>query len=310
MRFIDGEQVDRALGYAELIERLRAGFRTGCEAPLRHHHAIQTPDGDGTLLLMPAWQAGGRLGVKQVTIFPANAARGLPSVMGVYFLLDAVTGEPAAVIDGVRLTVRRTAAASALAASYLARDNSAELLMVGAGAMAPHLIAAHAAVRPIRRVAIWNRNPDRAERLAESLAGADYQVEATVDLEGAARAADVVSCATLSTAPLIRGAWLKPGAHLDLVGAYLPTMRESDDEAVRRARIFVDTRGGAIVEGGDIADPLRRGVIGEADILADLPDLCRSGHPGREGDDEITLFKSVGHALEDLVAAELVVERA
>ena len=175
--------------------------------------------------------------------------------------------------------------------------------------MAPQLIAAHAAIRPIRRVSIWNRNPERAERLAETFTGADYAVEATADLEAAARAADVISCATLSTAPLIRGAWLKPGAHLDLVGAYLPTMRESDDEAVRRARIFVDTRGGATVEGGDIVDPLGRGVIGAADILADLPDLCRGDHPGRENNDEITLFKSVGHALEDLVAAELVVER-
>ncbi len=311
MRIISAEAVDRALDYAELADRLADGFRAGCDAPRRHHHQVATPDGSGgTLLLMPAWQAGRHIGVKQVTIFPANAARGLPSVMGLYTLLEADTGQPIAVIDGVALTVRRTAAASALAARFLARPDAERLAMVGAGALAPHLIRAHAAVRPIRRVTIWNHNPDKAARLAQAFADDDMEVTATTDLAAAVAQADVISCATLSKQPLVRGAWLKPGAHLDLVGAYLPCMRESDDAAVRAARIFVDTREGALSEGGDIADPLARGVIQSQDVVADLFELCRGAHAGRGGADEITLFKSVGYALEDLVAAELVLDRA
>ena len=174
MRVITAEAVDRALDYAELADRLADGFRAGCDAPLRHHHPVATPYGPGgTLLLMPAWQVGRHIGVKQVTIFPANAARGLPSVMGLYTLLEADTGQPIAVIDGVSLTVRRTAAASALAARFLARPDAERLAMVGAGAMAPHLIRAHAAVRPIHRVTIWNHNPDKATRLAETFADDD-----------------------------------------------------------------------------------------------------------------------------------------
>ncbi len=311
MRVITAEAVDRALDYAELADRLADGFRAGCDAPRRHHHPVATPDGSGgTLLLMPAWQTGRHIGVKQVTIFPANAARGLPSVMGLYTLLEADTGQPIAVIDGVSLTVRRTAAASALAARFLARPDAERLAMVGAGALAPHLIRAHAAVRPIRRVTIWNHNPDKAARLARAFADDDMDVTATTDLAAAVAQADVISCATLSKQPLVRGAWLKPGAHLDLVGAYLPSMRESDDAAVRAARIFVDTRDGALREGGDIADPLARGVIQSQDVVADLFELCRGAHAGRGGADEITLFKSVGYALEDLVAAELVLDRA
>lgn len=311
MRIVSAEDVHRRLDYRALTDRLEEAFRAGCHAPLRHHHAIETPDGaGGTLLLMPAWRTGRHIGVKQVTIFPDNSTRDLPAVMGVYFLLDATDGTPLAVIDGMALTVRRTAAASALAARFLARADSNRLLMVGAGALAPHLIAAHAGGRPIELVEIWNRNFDKAARLAERLADAPYRVQATADLEKAARAADIISCATLTTTPLIRGAWLKPGCHLDLVGAYMPSMRESDDEAVRKASLYVDTREGAPVEGGDIADPIRRGIISADDIRADLPALCRGERPGRENEREITLFKSVGHALEDLAAAEMIIETA
>jgi ornithine cyclodeaminase len=182
--------------------------------------------------------------------------------------------------------------------------------MVGTGALAPQLVRAHAAARPIAEVAIWGRAPDKAERLATALAAAlpGVAVRAVHDLESAARAADIVSCATLATEPLIRGAWLGPGQHLDLVGAFRPDMREADDEAVRRARVFVDTRAGALTEAGDVVQPLAAGVIAERDIQGDLFDLAR-GAPGRQGADEITLFKSVGTALEDLAAARLVAER-
>lgn len=310
MRIIDAARVHAALDYAPLVDRLEAMFRQGCEAPVRHHHTVRTRGADATLLLMPAWQPGRHIGVKVVSVFPDNAAEGLPAVQGVYLLSDARTGKPEALIDGPSITVRRTAAASALASRYLSRQDAGRLVMVGTGALAPHLIGAHAAVRPIREVLVWGRDANKARALAESLAGRPYTVNAAGDLEAAIRQADIVSCATLSKDPLVRGAWLRPGSHVDLVGAYTPEMRESDDEAVRRARVFVDTRAGATKEGGDVVQPLAAGVLKPADIQADLFELTRGEKPGRTRPDEITLFKSVGTALEDLAAAELAVERS
>ncbi len=311
MRIIDAATVHRVLDYAALVDRLERMFRQGCEAPLRHHHAIKTEDGpEAVLLLMPAWQVGGHIGVKIVTVFPGNAAKSLPGVMGQYLLSDANTGQPLALIDGQAITVRRTAAASALASRYLSRPDAERMVMVGTGALAPHMIGAHAAARPIREVAVWGRDAAKARALAESLSGRPYAVRAVEDLEAAVRQADIVCAATLSTEPLVRGMWLKPGTHVDLVGAYTPERRESDDEAVRRARVYVDTRAGAAKEGGDVVQPLKSGLLKPEDILADLFELTRGEKKGRRGPDEITLFKSVGTALEDLAAAELAVERS
>ncbi|MCC7048655.1 MAG: ornithine cyclodeaminase family protein [Alphaproteobacteria bacterium] len=311
MRFIDADTVHRVLDYAALVDRLEAMFRQGCEAPLRHHHAIKTGDGpDAMLLLMPAWQVGRHIGVKIVTVFPGNAAKSLPGVMGQYLLSDARTGAPVALIDGPSITVRRTACASALASRYLSRPDARRLVMIGTGALAPHLIGAHAAVRPIREVAIWGRDPAKARALASSLAGGALAVRAVDDLAAAVGEADIVSAATMTTEPLVRGAWLKPGTHVDLVGAYTPERRESDDEAVRRARVYVDTRPGATSEGGDVVQPLKSGVLKPEGIVADLFQLTRGEKKGRGGADEITLFKSVGTALEDLAAADLAVERS
>jgi len=296
-----------------LVERLREAFRQGAEAPLRHRHTVPAPGGEGTLLLMPSWRAGRSLGVKVVTVFPGNASRGLSAVQAAYLLLDAETGEPRALLDGTMLTRRRTAAASALAADYLARRHSSTLVMVGTGSLAPHLIAAHAAVRPIREVRVWGRSADKARALAASLATAasldrgGVRVTAVEDLEAAVRGAAIVSCATLSATPLVHGAWLRPGTHLDLVGGFTPAMREADDEAVRRARVFVDTPA-ALEEAGDVVQPIASGLLRSADV-PDLFDLTRGTHAGRESDEEITLFKSVGAALEDLAAAGLAFER-
>jgi alanine dehydrogenase len=307
--FIDGAAVARALDDATLVERLRRAFRTGGTAPPRHHHAIPAGGAGGTLLLMPAWRAGRDMGVKVATVFADNPARGLPTVMATYMLLDGASGAPRAIIEGVELTRRRTAAASALAASYLARREARKLLMVGAGAMAPHLIRAHGAVRPINEVTIWNRSHDKAVALARRVS-ATTPAKAVRDLEAAVAGADIISCATMAREPLIQGRWLKGGQHLDLVGGFTPEMREVDDLAVQRARLYVDSRDSAPMEAGDIADPLARGVITAADIQADLFELCRGDKNGRGNDDDITLFKSVGHGLEDLVAAELALEHA
>jgi ornithine cyclodeaminase/alanine dehydrogenase-like protein (mu-crystallin family) len=312
MRFFDGAAVDGALGYPGLVDILQAAFEQGAIAPLRHHHAIALEGrAEATLLLMPAWQAsapgaataGHYLGVKTVTVFPDNAARGQPAVFGTYLLLSAETGETLAVMDATRLTAWRTGAASALASRYLSRPDASRLLMVGAGALAPHLVCAHASVRPIREVAICNRSPDRARALAATLAARGLDVSIAGDLEAAVGRADIVSTATLSAEPLIRGDWLVPGTHVDCVGAYKPTMRETDDAVVRRARTFVDTRPGAFNEAGDIVQPLQAGVIDKEAILGDLFELTRGAVAGRQTPEEITFFKSVGAAIEDLAAA-------
>ena len=320
MRIVDGEAVHRLLDFPSLIEALRAMFRDGCEAPPRHHHSIAPAAADGspgTLLLMPAWRAGGALGIKIVTVFPDNARRSLPSVHGTYVLLDGATGLPRAVLDGTALTLRRTAAASALAADFLARPDSAVHLMVGTGALAPHLIAAHATVRPIRECRIWGRDPRKAAALAKRLAAAGTATGtasgtapvAVADLAEAVATADIVTCATLAGEPLVRGAWLRPGTHIDLVGGYTPEMREADDEAVERARVFVDTEA-ALREAGDIVQPLLSGALTREAIAGDLFGLARGTCAGRRDAGEITLFKSVGTALEDLAAAELALSKS
>jgi ornithine cyclodeaminase len=308
MRVITAEEIDRALAYPALIEALREAFRADIETPLRHTHMIPQPSGaEAKLLLMPAWTKSGErlVGCKLVTVYPDNAKLEKPSVYGSYLLLSGETGEPLAVMDGTALTARRTACASALAASYLAWEDAAHLVMVGAGALAPELIRAHTAVRPIKRVSLWNRTRKRAVQTAFGLSVGGVEVEVVDDLEAVVREADIVSCATLSATPLIRGKWLKKGAHLDLVGAYTPKMRESDDDCVRRARVYVDTRGGAPKEGGDIAQPLKSGVLKKDGIRGDLFELCRGEVKGRTSATQITLFKSVGSAIEDLAAAML-----
>ncbi|MBV9824432.1 MAG: ornithine cyclodeaminase family protein [Alphaproteobacteria bacterium] len=311
MRLVSAEEVHRTLDYPALVEALRSMFRAGCEAPPRHHHAIASTVAGGagnTLLLMPAWQPGAALGVKIVTVFPDNGQRALPAVFGTYLLLDPMTGAPSAVLDGTALTVRRTAAASALAADYLARADSTVHLIVGTGALAPHLCATHAAIRPIRSTLIWGRDTAKAAALADRLRLAGLAAEPVGDLAGAVAMADIVSCATLAREPLIDGAWLRPGTHVDLVGGYTPEMREANDAAIARATVYIDTEA-ASREAGDIVVPLRQGVLDRARIAGDLFGLCRGDVPGRRNSDEVTLFKSVGHALEDLAAAQLVLRR-
>ncbi len=313
MRHFAAAEVDAALDFPSLIDALAEAFRGGFHAPVRHHHAIERPgEATATTLLMPAWTTFGTgedfLGAKIVNVFPGNGARGLPAVQGVYVLQSGVTGAPIATLDGTRLTVWRTAAASALAARYLARADAKRLMIVGAGQLAPFLARAHASVRPIKTIAVWNHRPEGALRLAAALAGEGFNAHAVERLEDGVRGADIVSCATLSEAPLVAGAWLEPGQHLDLVGAFSMRMREADDAALKRARIFIDT-GAATSEGGAVALALMSGAITRADIAGDLAALAR-GAPGRLAADEITLFKSVGASIEDLAAAMLVWKRA
>ena len=310
MRIVSADEVHASLAFPALIDALAAMFKAGAQVPLRHHHGIAVPGApEATLLLMPAWQPGEALGIKIVSVFPGNAAKNLPAVMGQYLLLDAATGASKALIDGTALTLRRTAAASALASRFLSRAEAAHLLMVGTGALAPHLIAAHCAVRPIRRVSIWGRNAGHAHAAAAKMTLPGVSVSAVPSLENAVAEADIISCATLASAPLVHGRWLRAGQHLDLVGGFTPAMREADDDAVRRAAVYVDTRAGAMKEAGDIVQPLASGALAAEAVKGDLFDLCRGTAPGRGDAGAITLFKSVGTALEDLAAAKLVAER-
>ena len=306
LRVYSAAEVHAALPWHALARALEAAFVAGAtEVPLRHAHALGA---GGSLLLMPAWSAQA-LGIKLVTVMPQAAAQGLPSVQASYLLSDRHTGAPLALLDGEALTVRRTAAASALAARRLARADARRLLMVGAGHLAPWLVRAHLALQPsLLRVSIWARRGDRAEALAQQLRSEGIAAEAVADLAAAVARADVLSCATTATVPLVQGAWLQCGTHLDLVGGFRPDMREVDDAAISRCDcIVVDTRAGALAEAGDLVQPLARGIITLDRIAGDLAELLRGDCAGRTHDDQVTLFKSVGTALEDLAAARLVV---
>lgn len=307
MLLLDAEATRRRLRIAPLVAALRALFVAGCEVPQRHVHTLTDVQGGpaGSVLIMPAWRAGQRLGIKMVNVFPGNAARGLPALHGVYTLFDAATGVPLAQLDGSELTTRRTVAASALAASYLARADSKRLLVIGAGRLASAMPEAMRAVLPgLAVVRIWARNAEAARALARRLSADGIDAEAVDSLEAAAPEADIVSSATMATTPLVQGDWLRPGTHVDLVGGFTPAMREADGPALRRARVFVDTEE-ALIKAGDIVQAAAEGHFALEALQGTLQQLCRGEKPGRRSDTEITLFKSVGTALEDLAAAEL-----
>ena len=303
---VPAADVHAALAWPLLVDALRDAFVAGATAPVRSSHAV-TPAGD-RLLLMPAWDGTG-LGVKIVTVFPRNRERGLASVGALYVLLDGATGHPVALIDGEALTLRRTAAASALASTYLSRPEARTLVVVGTGALAPYLAEAHCAVRPLERVLVWGRHADRAERVAASLAARGLPARAAANLDDALAEADIVTCATTAREPIVRGARVRAGTHVDLVGAFTREMRESDDDLVARAEVYVDTYAGALKEAGDLVQPIEDGAIAREHVRAELAELCAGTHAGRTDRDAVTLFKSVGTALEDLCAARLVARR-
>jgi ornithine cyclodeaminase/alanine dehydrogenase-like protein (mu-crystallin family) len=306
MQVFDTDATRDALPFERLIPALREMFVAGCTVPQRHVHEIGGPGGERlTSLLMPAWLEGRYYGIKTINIAPDNAARGLPGLHATYVLFDAVTGVPLALMDGNEITARRTAAASALAASCLSRADAAHLLVVGAGRVARLLPAAYRAVRPIAHVTVWARMPEHSEALAAALRDAGHHAVAADDLQSAVRRADIVTCATAATEPLIQGAWLQSGSHLDLIGSFTPAMREADDDRFAGAAIYVDTEE-ALQKSGDLIGPLSRGVFSKSDVRGTLANLSRLRDARNEH--QRTVFKSVGTALEDLAAAMLVWE--
>ena len=310
MLSLDAAAVRRATPWNELMEAIAQMLLDGgATVPQREVHDVALPDGGtGSLLVMAAWVDRELLGVKAVTHYPSNAGTDLPIISAGYLLFDGQTGQLAAVLDGDELTLRRTAAVSALAADRLARSDADRLLVVGTGKLAPNLALAHAAVRQFGVIEVWGRDRAKAAAVARALEDHGLPARPAPSLDVAVERADIVTCATGATSPLVCGSLLQPGTHLDLVGGFRADMREADDAAVVRSTLFVDTRAGAVLA-GDLAQPLADELITSDSIAADLAALVAGNHPGRTSDSEITLFKSVGFALSDLAGAQLVHRR-
>ncbi|SHG86438.1 ornithine cyclodeaminase family protein [Flagellimonas flava] len=304
---INADFIEQETNFGELVELLREGFATReYVIPQRSHHNFPNPktNKESTLLMMPAWNPGKEAGVKVVTVNPGNGDLGLPAIQGSYLYLDATTGVLRAVMEAKSLTAKRTAATSALASSFLSRTDASSMLMIGTGALSVNLIRAHGTVRPIEQVFVWGRNLGKAEMIAKELTNKNFNVIPVSTIEEKISGVDIVSCATLSAKPLIHGDMLVPGQHIDLVGAFKPNMRESDNAVMARASIYLDSLESGLEESGDIAIPIQENVIESSDIQGDLFNMCSAAVSGRKSNEEITLFKSVGHALEDLVAAK------
>ena len=306
MKIFSAADVARLAPYRDIVEALRQGFRAEIATPVRHHHETSHVS---TLLLMPAWSKDWT-GLKTVVVKTDNSALGFPTVQASYLLIDNASGATVAMMDGTEITRRRTAAASALAADYLAVKDANTMTLVGAGALGAHFVRAHASVRPVKRVFIFNRTLTKSQSLAAELSRDGFEAVAVTDLELAVRVSDIVTCVTTSTAAIVKGRWLKPGAHVDLAGAFKPTMRETDGDVVAQSSVYVDTRDGALAEAGDLLQARDEGKFDFANIKGDLFELCRGKVAGRVSADEITLFKSAGTAIEDLATAIMVYQKA
>lgn len=306
MQTFDAQATRLALPFERLIPALQKMFVSGCHVPPRHVHVMgEHGPQPTTMLIMPAWSDDGLMGVKTVNIAPHNSDLGKPGLYSTYLLYNAVSGEPLAQIDGNEITSRRTAAASALAASYLARPDARRMLVVGAGRVASLLAQAYRVIRPIEEVTVWDINMDAARALVTRLQADGFEARVADDLALAARQADIVSCATLATEPVIRGSWLNAGSHLDLIGSFTPAMREADDESFMAARLYIDTPE-ALQKSGELLGPMSRGVFNADQVIGTLEDLCRGRCATRTSTQERTVFKAVGTALEDLASASLV----
>jgi len=313
--YLNEEQLIAKLPWLKLIDAIDTIFVSDVIEPLRHQHDLNVPDEpNASLLLKPAWIEGEYIGVKQVAIFPGNNERGLPGLNSSYLLSSGKTGQPLLQVAADELTARRTAAASALASRYLSREDSSKLLIIGAGRLARSLVDAHSAVRPITEIQVWNRTKSSAQKMVDILCeqGKNAFLCTSDNLPEQTAKADIISCATMSMQPIVLGQHLTAGTHVDLVGAFKPTMRECDDEAVQKSAVFVDTRAGALSEAGDLIMAIDAGKFDSSRVIAELSELAAKKHSGRSAlensDFQITLFKSVGAGREDLAAAILAYE--
>ena len=312
MLILNANEIRALAPMAELIDCLEDAFRIGYLVPARQVTEMGGGAGNRLFISMPAFDPKGSAAVKLATYFPDNPTRELPTIQAIVIVFSDM-GSPVAILDGTMVTRIRTGAVSALASKYLSRADSSHLVIIGTGALAPFMAQGHCAVRHIGRISVWGRSHERAAETAStirSLVRQDIEVSVTKSIERAVTTADIVSCSTASPTPILAGKWLRPGTFVDLVGSFSPTKREADDEVVRRARIFVDTFKGALVEAGDLLDPLARKVIARKNIEGELADLVSGRVTGRSSHDEVTLFKSVGTAIADFAAAQLIVAAA
>ena len=307
MRHVDAQAIAANLPVADLIKALKDAAGMSITAPPRQIVQINPTS---KLLMMPAFAYRSRMGVKVISVFDDNKEKPFETIQGLYCLFDSDTGTPLATLDGAELTARRTAATSALAASLLADENANEVAIAGAGKLLPYFIEAYTAIRPKASFRLWARDIEGLKRREENLARVtSSQIAIFETFEGAVAGAQIISTISSAREPILRGAWLRPGAHIDLVGAHTPEMAEADPECFKHAKVFVDSKEAALEEAGDLMAAIAGNAMGENDICGDLFDLCSGRAAFARGPDDITLFKSVGHAFEDLVAATLVAER-
>ena len=309
MQFFDQAAVARALPYPALIEALAAGLQQPIESPAR---SVYAPNGDNSaVLIMPAWKVQEIMGVKLVSIWPGNSARGQSAVSAVYVLISCADGTPIAVLDGTELTLRRTAAAAALSARMLARKNSQTLAILGTGSLSVPMAVAHASVLDFKTILVWGRDGQKTQAVVDRLALQGITAHASSDLQATLAQADVVSAASTATEPFIRSDWVRPGTHLGLMGAFTPAMAEAEPALMPRAQVFADSREAVLQKGGEVLQAIQQGLMAAADIQAELAELAAQPQRAwRVSDEAITVFKSVGFASLDLIAAELVFNAA
>jgi ornithine cyclodeaminase/alanine dehydrogenase-like protein (mu-crystallin family) len=306
---VSAEQVRELLPMADCIELMETTLTKLAHEELTQRHRVTvepTPGSPGILGLLPAHQAGdeSRFGLKAVCVFPDNPARGLDAHQGVVLLFDGETGVLRAVADGSSVTARRTAAVTAVATRALAAPDAEELAIIGAGAQAADHLEGLALVRPFVRARVWSRTPANAERLARN-SDLGFEVEPVESVQAAVEGADVVVTLTPATEPVLRHEWLAPGAHVNAVGASSPRGRELDEETLAAARIIVDWRPAVLSDGGEVMAAIQSGLLREDDLAAELGAVLAGEAEGRQRPDQLTVFKSVGVAVEDMAAVEV-----
>lgn len=303
MLHFDREQIESLFSYREFIPLLKDYFTKDITSPHRPHYPIDNGTSDpNMLLLMPAWQVDEYIGIKLISIFKENPKVGLETINGLYVLMSGKTGLAISTFDAATITAKRTAATSALASSFLAREDSKTYTMLGTGKLCAEFINAHHSIFEIDTAQIWGRSFEKAQAKATALSGTGINVVAVSDKSEAISQSDIVSAATFSKTPIVFGNDVKSGTHIDLVGSYLPDYREADDELIKKATVVPDTKA-ALAESGDLVIPLANKIITESDLKTNLITLCKDESLGRISREEITCFKSVGYALEDLAIA-------
>ena len=307
MKHFDMKAIQTALPYPLLVDALAQGLQQFAQTPAR---SFFSPNQDAScVMIMPAWRPHQMMGVKLVSVWPENNAKGESAVSAVYVMISCLDGRPLAVLDGTELTLRRTAAAAALAAKRLARENSETLAVLGTGSLSVPLVQAHTDTMRFKNVLVWGRQFHKTQRVVKQLKELGIEVRAMGDLEETLALSDVVAVATTATEPFLKADWVKPGTHISLVGAFTPQMAEAEPVLMARSQLFADCRASVPEKGGEVFQAIKQGLVLSSDIIADLAELtAQSDRSWRHDGQAITVFKSVGFALLDLIAAEVVMK--